>query len=154
MNVVVRIASYLLVLTIGLAGGYYLWFGSKEGQTMAFDVIESSYYSAYMDMQMSEGTDVAREEAIRTFLALTERRRERRAPMFSKDILAIDSALAYARLAALAQKRGATQEAKQYLANAASYCPQIGWQECSVEKITHFATRLDKQGLFAVEGSM
>src|ERR1700694_4531389 len=97
-----------------------------------------------MEMQLSERTDAAREEAIRTFLALTEKRRERRVPIFSESMLAIDSALANARLAALAEKRGALQEARDYRTRAASYCPQMGWQECSPEKIADFANRLDK----------
>jgi len=153
MKHVLRIGSYILVLAAGLVGGYYLGVGTEQGRTMAFDMVESAYYSTYMDMQMSEGTDAAREEAIRTFLALTQKRRERRVPFFSERMLALDSALGNARLAALAQKRGASQEAKQYLAQAESYCPQMGWRECSAEKITDFAARLDKQGMFGAGGS-
>jgi hypothetical protein len=153
MKLVLRIASYLLVLTIGLGAGYYIGYGSKFGPAFAFDILESSYYSAYVDMQMSEGTDAAKEEAIRTFLALTEKRRERPMPQIAPSVLALDSALAYARLAALAERRGATQEAEEHLARAKSYCPQIGWRECSIEKITYFASRLDKHGVFGTEGS-
>jgi predicted ATPase len=105
-----------------------------------------------MDMQMSEGTDAAREEAIHTFLALNEKRKQQPSELFPESLLAKDSALAYARLAALAKKRGATQEAEQYLNRAASLCPQTGWQECSAEKIVSMVHRLDRNGIFKSGG--
>ena len=125
-------------------------FGSRliQASAFAFDMAEVEYYSTHMEMQFSEGTDATREEAIHTFLALNEKRKTRPSEFFTEKILATDSALAYARLAALAQKRGATQEAQQYLNRAASFCPKIGWQECSAEKITYVVQRLDKQGIF------
>jgi len=151
MKTLPRIASYLLVLAIGLGTGVY--FGSRLTQASAFsfDMAEVGYYAAHMDMQFSEGTDANREKAIHTFLALTEKRKTRPSEFFTQEMLATDSALAYSRLAALAQKRGAIQEAQQYINRAESFCPQIGWQECSAEKITYMAHRLDKQGVFKAD---
>lgn len=148
MKTLLRIVSHLLFLVIGLGAGFY--FGSRVSQAsaFAFDMVEVGYYAAHMEMQFSEGTDAAREEVIHTFLALNEKRKARPSEFFTEKMLATDSALAYGRLAALAQKRGAIQEAQQYLNRAASFCPQIGWQECSAEKITYMVQRLDKQGIF------
>ncbi|MHB8914365.1 MAG: hypothetical protein ACYC4K_00980 [Thiobacillus sp.] len=109
---------------------------------------EVEYYSTRMEMRFSEGTDASREEAIRTFLVLNEKLKTRPSEFFTEKILATDSALAYARLAAQAQKRGGTQEAQQYLNHAVSFCSHIGWQNCSAEKNTHMVQRLDKQGIF------
>lgn len=153
MKLALRIGSHVLALAIGLAGGYYVGFDSGQGRAMAFDMLESSYYSAYLDMQMSEGTDAAKEGAIRAFLALSEQRRERNAPFFSENMYALDSALGNARLAALAEKRGASQEAQQYLARAESYCHLTGWNECSAATIVDAAHRLDKKGIFAAGAS-
>ncbi|NOS87050.1 MAG: hypothetical protein HOP34_00670 [Methylococcaceae bacterium] len=148
MNTTLRIASYLLALAVGLGAGFHFGSRTSQASTFAFDMAEVEYYSSHMVMQLSEGTDATREEAIHTFLALNEKRKNRPSKFFTEKILATDSALAYARLAALAQKRGATKEADQYLSRAASFCPQIGWQECSAEKITYMVQRLDKQGIF------
>ena len=148
MKTLLRIASYLLVLVIGLGTGYYFGTEINRARSLAFDMVEVGYYGAHMEMQFSEGTDAAREEVIHTFLALNEKRKSRPSEFFTEQMLATDSALAYGRLAALAQKRGAIQEAQQYLNRAASFCPQIGWQECSAEKITYMVQRLDKQGIF------
>lgn len=151
MKTVLRIASYLLVLALGLGGGYY--FGLRTGQlgAIAFDMAEMGYYFTHNEIQMAEGTDATRKEALLGFLALIEKRRGHESLWFTEKVYATDSALAYVRLAALAKKRGATQEANQYLNRAASFCPQIGWKECSAEKIVSMAQRLDKHGLFGSE---
>ena len=148
MKTLLRIASYLLVLAVGLGAGFYLGSRINQASALAFDMAETGYFVAHMETQFSEGTDATREEAIHAFLALNEKRKARPNELFTEKILAADSALAYARLAALAQKRGATQEAQQYLNRAESFCPQIGWQDCSAEKITYMVQRLDKQGIF------
>ncbi|MDP2829455.1 MAG: hypothetical protein Q8O37_12715 [Sulfuricellaceae bacterium] len=148
MNTLLRIASYLLVLIIGLGTGYYLGAEINRARSLAFDIVEVGYFRAYLDMQMSEGTDAAREEALHTFLALNEKRRTRPSEFFTEKMLATDSALAYALLAALANKRSSTQEAQQYLNRAESFCPKIGWRECSAEQITNVVQHSDKHGIF------
>jgi arginine utilization protein RocB len=147
MKTLLRIASYLFVLAIGLGAGFYLGFRLDQASALAFDMAETGYYAAHMDMQFDEGTDATREEAIHTFLALNEKRKTRPSELFTQKMLATDSALAYARLAAFARKRGAIQEAQQYLNRAASFCPQIGWQECSAQKIVYMVQRLDQKGV-------
>ena len=114
MKPAIRIISYVLILALGLGTGFY--FGSRFGQAIprAFDMAHVGYYMAHMEMQMGEGTDATREEAIRSFLALNEKRKERPNIRLTEKILSTESALTYARLAALDQKRGSTQEALQY----------------------------------------
>ncbi len=153
MKTALRIALYLLALIVGGGTGYYFGFRLGQESTGVFEMAETAYYAAYIEMQMSEGTDAAREEAIHTFLALNEKRRKQPSQLFPKSLLAKDSALAYARLAALAKKRGATQEAEQHLNRAASFCPQTGWQECSAEKIMSMVQRIDKTGIFGLGGA-
>ena len=147
MRPLFRVASYASVLVIGLGAGYYLGYSSQYGPAFASDMLETAYYSAYLDVQASEGTPAAQEESVRTFLALIQKRRDHRTPLYSDRMLAIDSALANARLAALAEKRGASEEAKQFLAQAVSNCPLMGWKDCSAEKIVEFANRVGAKGL-------
>ena len=151
MKMALRLASHALVLVAGLAAGFYFGFAADQGRANAYELAETGYYFAYMDMQMSEGTDAAREEAIHGFLTLVEKRKGQKSILFPEKAIAQDMAFANVRLAALAQKRGATQEAKQYLDRAASFCPQTGWRECSVEKIVSVVQRLDKQGIFGTK---
>lgn len=153
MKTAIRISSYLLALALSLGGGYYFGFRSGQVSALAFNMAEMEYYFTHNEVQMAEGTDATREEALRGFLAFIEKRRGHESPWFTEKVYATDSALANARLFALAKKRGATQEAKEYLNRAASFCPQIGWQECSAEKIVSVAQRLDKHGLFGSEAT-
>ena len=148
MKITIRIAAFVLVLGVGFAIGLY--YGSRYGEapSFPFDMVETAYYGAFMEMQMAEGTDATREEAIRGFLALNEKRRQHPNEIFTEKVLSLDAALANARLAALALKRGAAQEAQQYLSHAEQFCPQIGWKECSADKFSQMVQRLDKQGIF------
>ena len=148
MKILLRIALCLLVLIIGLGTGYYFCTEINRARSLAFDIAEAAYFVAHVDIQMSEGTDATREEALHGFLALNEKRRARSTEFYTEKMFATGSALAYARLSALARKRGATQEAQQYLKRAESFCPQIGWQECSAAKISYMVQRLDKHGMF------
>ena len=70
--------------------------------------------------------------------------------LLTERTLATDAALSYARLAALANKRGATQEAEQHAKQAVSYCPKIGWKACSIDEINYMVERLDKRGVFGL----
>ncbi|MEW6119718.1 MAG: hypothetical protein AB1593_06490 [Pseudomonadota bacterium] len=151
MRTALRIVSYMLALIVGGAIGLYFGFRLGQDSIAVFDMAETAYYAAFMETQMSDGTDAAREEAIHTFLALNEKRMKQPSKLFLESPLAKDSALAYARLAALAKKRGATQEAERYPNHAASFCTQTGWQECSPEKIMSMVQRLDRTGIFVLK---
>jgi len=148
MKILLRATVLLVTLAIGAAAGY--WYAAKyaEARNFAFDMAEVGYYASFMSIQMREGTDATREEAIRGHLALIEKRKAHTSPLFTEKIAATDSALGYARLSALAKKRGADQEAQQLLNRAVSFCPQMGWAECGSEKIISFVQQLDKQGIF------
>ena len=136
------------MLAVGVASGFY--YGSRYyvEHALAFDGAEIIYYSAFVDTQMIHGTDASLEEAIHDFLKIIETRKAHPSKLLSKKVLTTDAALSNARLAALAQKRGATQESQQYLNRAASLCPQLGWNECSAEKIISVVHKLDKLGTF------
>jgi hypothetical protein len=152
MKAKTRIGSYSLVLAVNLGVGYYTGFWVGKGNVLAFDVAETADYSGFIEAQLSEGTNAARDEALHNFLAVIEKRKGHWTPTFSEKAYAVDSALTNARLSALAQKRGTSQDAQEYLERAVSFCPQIGWQDCSAEKMVAFAQRLDEHGLFGGKG--
>lgn len=139
----------LLALAVGAAIGYSYAEKYGEARILAFDMAEIEYYSSLSSIQMAEGTDATREEAIRNHLALIEKRKNHTSSIFTEKVAATDSALDYARLAALAKKRGADQESQQLLGKAASFCPQMGWKECNTEKLISLVLQLDKRGFFS-----
>ncbi|MBK6744926.1 MAG: hypothetical protein IPG66_19035 [Hydrogenophilales bacterium] len=144
--------TFLLILVsaviIGFTAGTYVGLGLGQDRAMALDGVEAAHYSAFMNMQLAEGTDEARETAIRGFLEVNERRRERRSPHFIQNVYATDAGLAWVRLAALLKKRGADEEAQVALNQAQSFCPLTGWQECSIETFQEYAKRFDQWGVF------
>ena len=147
MKTIVRTGIVVLALATGLAVGFYFGVKSSESHAFVGEMAEVAHYSAYLEVQRSEGDDAAYEEALRGYLALLEARKGKPSALFSERVHAVDSALTYARLSALALKRGANEEASRYLAEASALCPQLGWRECSAESITALAQRLDKGGL-------
>jgi hypothetical protein len=59
-------------VAIGFAGGMYVGVGAGQGRAMTLDAVKMAHYSAFMNMQLAEGTDEAREVALRGFLEVNE----------------------------------------------------------------------------------
>ncbi len=148
MKTAARIATYVLTLALGIAIGFYVGSRAHEVMQAGGEMLESKYYATHMGMQLDHGTDAGREDMIRAFIALNEKHMARPSRLLTERMLATDAALSYARLAALANKRGAMQEATQHVKQAVSYCPKIGWKACSIEEINSMVERLDRQGIF------
>ena len=149
IRVPILIFTHVVILLVGLSVGFY--YGNirlGEARRTAENMLLTAKYSFFLETQMKEGTDAAYEEAIQGHLALLKDLKQNPDAILTDKVFAIDSALDYARLSALASKRGAAQEAKQLLARAEAFCPQIGWRECSAYKIQYFASLIDKRGLF------
>jgi hypothetical protein len=148
MKYLIGTVVILASLTIGASGGYWYAVKDNEARNFAFDMAEMNFYLSYMAIQMVDGTDATREEAIRGHLTLIEKRKGHASPLFTEKVAATDSALSYAKLSVLAKKRGAEQEAQQLLDRAVSFCPQMGLAQCSSEKILSLVQQIDKQGIF------
>jgi len=151
VTTVTRIATYVLALAVGIALGFYVGSRAYEAMQVGGEMLETEYYGTHMEIQLDHGTDAAREDVIRAFIALNEKRIARPSRVLTERTLATDAALSYARLAALARKRGATQEAEQHAKQAVSFCPKIGWKACSIEEINYVVERLDKRGIFGMK---
>lgn len=150
MKSAARIATYVLTLALGIAVGFYVGSRAHDVIQVGGEMLESEYFGTHLEMQLDHGTDAAREDTIRAFIALNEKRMAHPNRVLTERLLATDAALSYARLAALANKRGATQEAEQHTKQAVSYCPKIGWKACSIEEINYIVERLDKRGIFGL----
>jgi hypothetical protein len=148
MKLLLKALVVLFAFAAGGYGGYWYATKSAEGAFLAFDMLEHNYYLSFSSVQMANGTDATREKVIRSHLALMEKHKVRPSIFFTDESIAFDSALAYARLSALAKRQGSTLEAQQLLDRAVSYCPKLGWSKCDSEKILSAVQQLDKQNIF------
>lgn len=152
MNRLELIGVVGLSLMVGAALGFALGIKTAQNAENAMEAVEMAHYGAFMKMQLAEGTDEARESALRGFLEMNEQRRERRSPLFHQNVYAVDAGMAWVRLASLLDKRGAKEEARDALHKAKSFCALTGWKDCSVEKFQDYARKFDQWGVF-LEGS-
>src|SRR5215831_6078578 len=154
MKTLARVGIGVAVFALGVALGFYLGFQASDARFAVGQLAEIAHYGAFLEAQRSNGSDAAYEEALRGYLqVLNERRGKPSLFSASETVIAFDSALTYARLSALAEKRDAHEEATRYLNEATALCPKLGWRECSAETISAFAQRLDKRGLFGAPKS-
>lgn len=140
-------------LVVGLVGGAY--FGVRFAQSLAAAEETLAFGQAVQGLEAARtsGNDAAYEEALRQHIALLQLNERGAQPLLGEKGLALDVALAYARLSMLARKRGADIESSRLLQKAESFCPTIGWPECSGQRIFAFASQVDSN-LFKQSGSV
>ena len=144
MNTIARIGVYVLVFAAGGGIGTYVGYRIAEAKAFAHEMSEVSRLSAQLQAQRTKGSDVAYEDALKTYLASLDMRSRGPSPIFPDKVYATDSALAYVRLSMLASKRGAKDEAASYLKRATELCPRIATTDCSAATLTAMVVRLDK----------
>jgi hypothetical protein len=76
------IGIVVFVLATGAAIGFYVGVESSRSQVLFGDMAEAAYYSAFVEVQRTEGDDAAYEESLRAYLALVEARNRRPSALF------------------------------------------------------------------------
>jgi hypothetical protein len=145
MNTIARIGTYVLVFAAGGGVGTYAGYRIAEAKAFAHEMAEMQRHSADLQAQRTKG-NVAYEDALKVYLASLDMRSRGPAPIFPDKVYATDSALAYVRLSMLASKRGAKEEAADYLKKATDLGPRIAVQDCSAAALTEMVVRLDGGG--------
>ena len=146
MKILPKIIIGIVLAGIGATFGYGLGFRKGLVFSSYIQFIEQEHYQAFAKAQSTMGTNEAKAEAIKQFIFITERRQSSFSPAFTKKTFAVDLLLSYARLAQLAENSSSPEEAKKYLQQAESYCPETGWQECSIEVIKQYSEKVNAIG--------
>jgi hypothetical protein len=147
-----KVSAIAIAVGAVIAGGL-LGFGVSEqllrNRLGAYEMANIDHLSTYVMIQRFQGTPEAYEAALRNFLAaLDERERAGAGPFSSVQILAVDRALTYVRLALLAAERSDLNAAARYRSEAEALCPQMGWKSCSAEEMTEAVRRLDERSMW------
>jgi hypothetical protein len=124
---------------IGLSVGWHM--GVKAGPV--FDLFAAAQFASHVSAVRHSGTDRAYEDALRSSLSLNRQLRARDPDPHNHRMYSLDSAVTLARLSQLAGKRGATDEANKFGAEAEALCPATGIRECSLAKLLEVAQFMD-----------
>jgi hypothetical protein len=138
------IVSIVLSLAIGFLIGNYFGKKSSRGWGQYLEFLEFAHYQAFYETMNLKGTIESKENALKGFIELTEKRKNQWTPTFSEETYAVDLSMSYLRLANLAKERGSNSEYESYMKKAESYCPKMGWQECNSKIIQDFTAEVDR----------
>jgi hypothetical protein len=130
-------------LVVGLVGGGYLGVRFAQSLAAAEETLALGQAVQGLEAARTSGNDAVYEEAMRQHIAFLQLNERSAQPLLGEKAFALDLALAYARLSILAGKRGADAESSHLLQKAESFCPAIGWPECSGQRIFAFASQVD-----------
>jgi hypothetical protein len=130
-------------LVVGLVGGGHLGVRFAQSVATAQETLALGQAVQALEAARTSGNDHAYEEALRQHIAYLQVNERSSQPLLGEKAYALDLALAYARLSMLAGKRGGDGESSSLLQKAESFCPAIGWPECSGQRIIAFASDVD-----------
>ena len=147
MTIYARFGFIFFVVLASFAAGIYVGYRVGGAQLFAEEAVLMGRYAVMLELARIEGTDSAYENALNDYLVFLESRQGDWTPMFSEQVHAMESALTYARLSMLAEKRGEPIEVSKLRKLAESHCPETGVRDCSAERISTLAQRLDQNEL-------
>src|SRR5262245_42598294 len=145
MRGVRRAITYLGAALIGAAVGGYVSWVAFESRAHAAEFAQTAAFSVYVETQRCRATSEAYEQALRDFIVHLQTARAAPQRIFSPDIYDFDLALAHARLASLASKRGSQSETTAHLNEAATHCASLRWHDCSPENMLAAVSRVEKE---------
>jgi hypothetical protein len=147
-----KVTATSIALGAFIAGGLFGFLLSREffhTKLTAYKMANIDSLSTYVMIQRFQGTREAYEASLNDLLlALDERERAGPGPFSSGQIVSVDKALTYIRLALLATERNDLGAAAKYRAQAEAMCPRAGWKSCSWDEMTRVVRGLDEHSMW------
>jgi hypothetical protein len=134
------------LLSAALVGGVFgFGVGWKQGVRAApvFDLFSAVQMGAYVSAMRSKGTDAAYEDALRSYVTFHKQVKIRDPDPSDQRMYSLDEAVALVRLAELAKKRGALDEATRISAEAEALCPSTGIRDCTLSLLAEVSEFMD-----------
>jgi hypothetical protein len=130
----------------GAGGGYYLGRDVSAADRSSVDLFTAAQlrYGSYLFAVRSDSVANAREVELRSYLAYLDANALRPAAA-NPNVYAFDKALAFVRLAQLAQSRKATADATRLLGEADAVCPSTGFHNCSANDLLFTVRERDRR---------
>jgi hypothetical protein len=138
------LASHGAILLVGVAIGAWVAVDRvTRANALLDDIAVMERMSFYVHAQRVAGDDRAYEAALKDLLSYLEDRRSKPALIADERVIATDVALTHTRLALLAERRGNTDDAEEYFAEALVQCPATFLKSCSVDDLRRMVLELD-----------
>jgi hypothetical protein len=151
-----KVTATAIALGTFIAGGLSGFLISRElfrAKLTTYEMANIDNLSTYVMIQRFQGTRAAYESSLHDLLvALDERERAGPGPFSSGQMVSVDKALTYIRLALLATERNDLDSAAKYRAQAEAMCPQAGWKSCSWDEMTRVVRELDEKSMWKTLG--
>jgi hypothetical protein len=151
-----KVTATGIALGTFIVGGLLGFVISREffrAKLTAYEMANIDHLATYVMIQRFQGTREAYGASLHDLLvALDERERVGPGPFSSGQIVSVDKALTYIRLALLATERNDLDAAAKYRAQAEALCPRAGWKSCSWDDMTKVVRGLDENSTWNTSG--
>jgi hypothetical protein len=148
MRKVTAIALAIGALILGGLLGYLVSREFFRAKLMAYEMANIDHLSTYVMIQRFQGTREAYEASLHDLLVALDQRQQAGSGFFSVQVVPVDKALTYIRLALLASERNDLDAAAKYRSQAEAMCPRAGWKSCSWDEMAAIVRRLDENSMW------
>ena len=144
-RIVILVLSHLAAVAIGAFAAYEFFMRDAiRGMTALGDLSVASMQQTLVDLQRDTGTDQEYETALKNYLSTLDPLRAAHPNAPDDGDLGLWKSRVLARLALVAEKRGATAESAQLMADAVRECAASVKANCSEQKVREVALYFDK----------
>lgn len=141
----------------GVSGAAVLYaFFSRDamhGMIALGDLSVASLYETRINLFWDAVTEEEYENALKEYLNVLDRLRAKHPNGEDDASLGLSKIITLGRLALVAEKRGASAEAQQYMTSAVSECQSAKWKDCSTQKLRELAVYFESKRRVQVTSS-
>jgi hypothetical protein len=144
--ILVLLSTFLLGGIAGAAALYAFFIrDAMSGMIALGDLSVASLYETRINLFGDSGTDEEYEAALREYVDVLDRLRAKHPNGENHASLAQSKVITLARLALVAEKKGAGAEAQQFVNSAVSECQSSKWKDCSPQKLRELAVYFENK---------
>jgi hypothetical protein len=150
----VLVFTFLLGGFVGAAALYAFFIrDAMSGMIALGDLSVASLYETRINLFGDTGTDEEYEAALNEYVVVLDRLRAKHPNGEDHASLALSKIITLGRLALVAEKRGASTEAQQFVNSAVGECQSAKWKDCSIGKLRELALYFENKRTMHVTAS-
>jgi hypothetical protein len=144
-RVTLLVGTHLIAIAIGGFATYeYFIRDAVRGMTILGELSVSSMQESLVNLQRDTGTDQEYEQALRDYLSVLQRLDAANPDAQDAEFRRMSKIIVLGRLALVVEKRGAAEEAAQFVDAAERECKVSSRADCSPKKLRELALYFDR----------